>query len=282
MKKIGFMQGRLSPLVNGQIQSFPFDVWDEEFPQAQKLGFECVEWTLDYPKLKENPLLINKDQEKISYLSEKYNLSVPSVTLDCCMQRPFWKAKQKKFFNELVSDFNLIIEKASNLGVEILVLPLVDNGSIKRKNEFEVLKGVLEDLYGLLKVKKIKIAFESDFPPQELSKFINKFNNDLIGINYDIGNSASLGYDAKHEFLEYGSRIFNVHIKDRLYKGTTVRLGKGNADFEKVFSFFSNNYSGNFILQTARSDFNRHYEELKINLAFLDKFFNKFNKKILK
>ena len=76
---------------------FSFDVWDEEFPQAQKLGFECVEWTLDYPKLKENPLLINKDQEKILYLSEKYNLSIPSVTLDCCMQRPFGKQNRKNF-----------------------------------------------------------------------------------------------------------------------------------------------------------------------------------------
>ena len=32
--KIGFMQGRLSPLVNNQIQSFPLGNWENDFPIA--------------------------------------------------------------------------------------------------------------------------------------------------------------------------------------------------------------------------------------------------------
>ena len=60
MNKIGFMQGRLSPLVGNQIQAFPFDYWLDEFPLAKDLGFKCMEWTLDYPKLHQNPLLISK------------------------------------------------------------------------------------------------------------------------------------------------------------------------------------------------------------------------------
>ena len=53
MNKIGFMQGRLSKLVNNQIQAFPFKNWLNEFPLANKLGISCMEWTLDYPKLRQ-------------------------------------------------------------------------------------------------------------------------------------------------------------------------------------------------------------------------------------
>ena len=51
MNEIGFMQGRLCPM-NNQIQAFPFDDWESEFPLANKLGLSCIEWTLDYPNLR--------------------------------------------------------------------------------------------------------------------------------------------------------------------------------------------------------------------------------------
>ena len=35
--KIGFMQGRLSDLVLNQIQAFPKDNWENEFPEAIQL-----------------------------------------------------------------------------------------------------------------------------------------------------------------------------------------------------------------------------------------------------
>lgn len=270
MNKIGFMQGRLSPLVNNQIQSFPFNTWLEEFPLARKLGLSCIEWTLDYPKFHQNPFLLEKSKKHIFKASETHHIKIPSITLDCCMQRPFWKAKSELFFNELINDFKLIINAASSIGINILVIPLVDNGSINSEKEFKILKSTLLSFSEILNQKQIKIAFESDYSPSILRNFISHFEKDLFGINYDSGNSASLGFDPDEEFQEYGERIINVHIKDRKLFGSTIRLGEGDTNFTKVFGNIKKiNYEGNFILQTARSKTNKHTEELEINLAFV-------------
>ena len=72
--------------------------------------------------------------------------------------------------------------------------------------------------------------------PKQVKHFISKLDSKYFGINYDIGNSASLGFDPKEEFTSYGKRISNVHIKDRVLNGGPVTLGKGNADFVKFFN----------------------------------------------
>ena len=74
-----------------------------------------------------------------------------------------------------------------------------------------------------------------NFKPKKALRFIKKFNKKHFGINYDIGNSSSLGFKPKNEIKTYGNYIKNVHIKDRYFKGTTVRLGKGHANFNEVF-----------------------------------------------
>ena len=51
------MQGRLSPIVDGRIQAFPWDHWRAEFPAAEGLGLGLVEWTLDHERLGQNPLM---------------------------------------------------------------------------------------------------------------------------------------------------------------------------------------------------------------------------------
>ena len=274
MINIGFMQGRLSPIIDEKIQAFPFGSWEEEFPQAQKLGFRCLEWTLDYPKLNSNPLLQANFKEKILNLSKKYSISVPSITLDCFMQRPFWKKKNELIFNDLIQDLERIIFSAQSIGAGILVIPLVDNGSIENSYEFNILKKTINSIQNILKLNSIRIAFESDYPPLKLRSLIDEFNHEFIGINYDTGNSASLGYDPEEEILIYGDRIINVHIKDRFIKGNTVRLGFGDANFNKVFkNLILKNYKGNYILQTARSENNLHSEELGINLNYLKEYF---------
>ena len=91
-----------------------------------------------------------------------------------------------------------------------------------------------------------------------------------FGLNYDIGNSASLDYDPAREFKYFGKYIKNVHIKDRKKYGKTVQLGEGNADYANISKLLKKiKYKGNFILQTARGFPGKELENTSKNLAFL-------------
>lgn len=51
----------------------------------------------------------------------------------------------------------------------------------------------------------------------------------------------------------------NVHVKDRVLGWTTAPLGTSHADFETVFASLNRlGYTGNYILQTARTDDGQH------------------------
>lgn len=256
--RIGFMQGRLSALENGLIQSFPWKNWQVEIVEASLNNYKFIEWTLDNERLYENPIMHESGRQLIKKLINKHSVSINSLTADCFMQKPFWKedGESIKVFQK---DFLNVVKSCASIKVKLLVVPLVDNGSIKNVNEENVLLNFLKENYNFFKINKMKIIFESDFPPLQLKKFINKLPADVFGINYDTGNSANLGYNSKDEFKAYGSRIWNVHIKDRLFGGPTVPLTEGNVNFEEVFSALKMiNYKGNFILQTARSKDDDH------------------------
>ena len=136
--KIGFMQGRLSNLVKNSIQAFPKDNWREEFTIAKKIALSLMEWTLDYEDLYENPLMTELGRKEIKFLSKEFSVLIPSITGDCFMQKPFWKAKNEDL-NLLQKTFIDVVNAASKLNIKYLVLPLVDNGSIKNKNQENIL-----------------------------------------------------------------------------------------------------------------------------------------------
>jgi len=253
--RIGFMQGRLSPIRNNRIQSFPWETWRSEFEIASSNALLNMEWTIDSEKFAENPLICESGQEQIRQLRDNFNISIPSVTCDYFMENPFW------LNNEIEVKENLqeIIVGMSNVGSSILVIPLVDNSSLTNNQIESKCVNFFLSFENQLQERGIRIAFESDLNPGKLKSFISKFHVNSFGINYDIGNSASLGFDPNREFEAYGSRIVNTHVKDRNFGGTTVPLGEGDADFPTIFRLLGEaNYGGNYILQTARDSHNEH------------------------
>lgn len=252
------MQGRLSPLVDGHIQAFPWDSWQQEFPAAQAHGFHLVEWTLDQARLRENPLLTAAGQAEIRGLCRDHDLSIPSLTGDCFMQAPFWKAAGAQR-EALQDDFCAIGDACAAVGIAMMVVPLVDNGALGSAEQEDVLVSFLERQTPFLRERGLQVVFECDFPPAELARFIARLDERTFGINYDIGNSAGIGFDPAEEFAAYGHRVINVHVKDRRLHGTTVPLGTGNAQFERVFAALGRlKYRGNYILQTARATDDDH------------------------
>jgi hexulose-6-phosphate isomerase len=252
-ERIGFMQGRLSALVDGKIQAFPWNEWREEFPRAKAIGLSRMEWTIDQERLRENPLTTESGRGAISRLSRGNAVEIPSLTGDCFMQAPFWKADGQAR-EALIADLDLVLASCAALRIVFVVIPLVDNGKIETPEQAEVLLRVLLDRSAALSRHGTRIVFESDLPPAELAQFIARFPQELFGINYDIGNSAALGFDCGEEIAAYAPRILNVHIKDRLRGGTTVPLGSGAAELAKAIRLIENSgYSGQYVLQTARA-----------------------------
>ncbi len=256
--EIGFMQGRLSPVVNGLIQSFPWTNWQQEFQLAESIGFGLMEWTIDQDRLYENPLLTLDGREKIRALSQEHGVNVNSLTGDCFMQAPFWKSDNKEH-DDLLKDFVLVIESCAAVGISIVIIPLVDNGRLENSQQENMLVSDLQEMTELFLKHNIQVMFESDFSSSELLRFIERLDSTVFNINYDIGNSAALDFDPVEEIKVYGHRIGNVHIKDRVLGGTTVPLGEGAADFIKVFSALNEaQYKGKYILQTARANDDDH------------------------
>lgn len=256
------MQGRLSPLVDGKIQAFPWDTWQQEFPAAQGLGLGLMEWTLDQERLYQNPLMTPQGQQEIKALCQVHRLAIPSLTGDCFMQAPFWKASGLDRA-ALEADLIAIVRACAEIGIEMIVVPLVDNGRLEDEQQEETLLAFMLAQVDLFRELGLRIIFESDFAAGELARFIARLPANTFGVNYDIGNSAALGYKPEEEFAAYGSRIVNVHVKDRALGGTTVQLGTGNADFPTVFRLLrENGYAGNLIMQTARASDGDHASAL--------------------
>ena len=95
-ERIGFMQGRLSALVDGKIQAFPWDEWREELPRAKALGIGRMEWTIDQDRLRENPLNTESGRGAIARLARGNAIEIASLTGDCFMQAPFWKTTVRR------------------------------------------------------------------------------------------------------------------------------------------------------------------------------------------
>lgn len=252
------MQGRLSKPVNGKIQAFPNKTWQKEFPIAKNIGFRKMEWTIDFEGIFQNPLMTLQGRERINQLKNKYSLSIPSITGDCFMQKPFWKEKDQDS-KDLKNLFLQVIKNCSLLDIKYIIVPIVDNGSIDSIDDEEIIIEFFNTNSSIFKKLGLQILFESDFKPDKLKLFMENFDPNIFGINYDIGNSASLDYDVREEFDAYGELIKNVHVKDRKLFGETVPLMDGNANLEVVFkTLLKNNYSGNLILQTARCKDGNH------------------------
>jgi L-ribulose-5-phosphate 3-epimerase len=246
------MQGRLSPQVDGKIQAFPWTHWRAEFELAQDAEFRLMEWTLDADRLYENPIMTEAGRREIAELGKQHGVEVASLTGDFFMQAPFHKARGAER-ERRIQELRAVCAACAQGGLGIVVIPLVDAGRMDSPVEETDIVETLSSLTAELASLRLRIGFESDYPAAELARFIGRLGPQF-GINYDIGNSASLGYDAEGEIAAYGHRIINVHVKDRIRGGTTVPLGTGNAEFPAAFGALrSAGYAGNYILQTARA-----------------------------
>lgn len=248
------MQGRLSKPETDKIQEFPKSTWEKEFKLASKIGFKIIEWTLDYPNFRLNPLFNHESQYKLTGMKNEYSVSVPSITLDCFVEAPFYKRNEFTGMKSDIKEFIWILKNLPVEDVKILVLPIVAESGTFERGHLESLVKCLTTIEDLVAVSERRIALECEFDLESIGILLSKLNPEFFGINFDMGNSAALGHNPKEEFDVYKNRIFNIHIKDRVLGGHSVELGFGAVNFNEIAQLIRDQqYSGNMILQAARN-----------------------------
>ena len=271
MNQIGVMQGRLLPKYKGRYQAHPKDTWQDEFFLAQKLGLDLVEFIFDYDDFVKNPLFSANGIRLIKKIIKESKVGVKTVCADFFMDQPIHSVDKKKH-KESKAVLKNLIKFCSELNVSDIIIPCVDNSSLKNKKDINVFVETISEFGNLLEKFEINLSLETDLAPTEFLSLLNKFSSKRITVNYDIGNSACKGFNYLEELSSYGKRITDVHIKDRILGGASVYLGMGNANFDGVFkSLKSLPYKGPLIMQAYRDEngleiFKKQYSWIKKKL----------------
>ena len=94
---IGYMQGRLvDSEKKNLLQYFPSRQWKKEIILSKKIGFKILEWTINYENINKNHLYNFKENKDLLKFMNYHSISIPSVTCDFFMQKPFSKVKSTK------------------------------------------------------------------------------------------------------------------------------------------------------------------------------------------
>jgi sugar phosphate isomerase/epimerase len=253
--RIGVMQGRLLPKYMGRYQAHPLGYWQEEFAVARAFGLDFIEFILDHNDLELNPLMSEEGVRQIKALSDQTGVGVVSICADCFMEAPLSSPSPDVSARSIEVLRRLTQNAGPSLGVKDIVIPCVDQSSLRSDEEIERFAGNILPLAGLAADNGVRFSLETDLAPRPFADLLERLGSDTFSVNYDTGNSASLGYDVREEFAAYGKRITDVHIKDRVRGGGSVVLGTGDADFGTFFALLAHSgYDGPLIMQAYRDD----------------------------
>jgi hexulose-6-phosphate isomerase len=266
---VAIMQGRLLPPLDGRIQCFPRDGWRDEFALAAAAGLDAIEWIYDVVGLDVNPVATDAGLHEMAALSADTGVSVRSICADYFMDRTLLRADDDEM-EDRIETLSWLLRRCALLGAGRVVLPFVDASRIGSDGELGSVASILGRVLSVLDETGVELHLETSLAPEPFADLLARLPHPSVKVNYDSGNSASLGYSPRDEFAAYGYRVGSVHIKDRLRDGGTVPLGNGDADFEALFSCLQDiAYEGDFVLQVARGVDGDEVNWARDNRAFL-------------
>ena len=209
---IGIMQGRLLPKYKNKYQAHPIGYWEDEFPIASKLDLNLIEFIFDYERSKENPLLNRSGLKKFKNIVELNNIKVKSICADYFMEAPL-HSNNTSVVNKSLNTLEKLINNASTIGVKDIVIPCVDQSSLKNEKD---IKNLINNIKSIIKIAEKRIlifVLETDLGPTKFANLIEAIGSNNIKVNYDTGNSAALGYDPVEEFNAYGEQHYRFTYK---------------------------------------------------------------------
>jgi hexulose-6-phosphate isomerase len=258
--------------MEARIQAFPRGRWAEEFPRAASAGLDVIEWIFDTYGLAANPIETDEGLACIKQLVGIHGISIRSACADYFMDRAFVRATESERC-ERRERLEWLLGRAAQIGITRLVLPFVDQSAIRDEADRDAVIETLERVLPAAHRQGVELHLETSLPPDDFAALLARVPDPFVRVNYDSGNSSSLGYRPREELAAYGNRLGSVHIKDRVRGGGTVPLGEGHADFAELFRELRRiAYQGDFVLQVARGNPEDEVAWARQNRAFVERY----------
>jgi L-ribulose-5-phosphate 3-epimerase len=261
----GILQGRLSHSDEGLFQFYPKN-WQKEFYLAKELGFQAIEWLLDWPEWEQNDFLKPEKANEILKIVQDTGVSVNSVCADYLMKFRLDGTEAKQW----VALTSALVKAAARLTKNKLILiPMLEQNAYPTESEKdEFIKNLLPVVHEAESLG-VRLGFETEMPVPHLVRFLDKFQSAAVGVYYDVGNCTSYGFDTATDIRDLGPRVFGVHLKDRkVHKTQSMTLGTGDANLKGVFESLAKiGFSGVPIMQAWRGE--DYLQDAKVQLKVL-------------
>jgi hexulose-6-phosphate isomerase len=269
MPYLAVMQGRMVPPEGGHFQSFPRERWRDEFALAAQAGLDAIEWIYDVYGEEVNPLANDSGIAAMRSLTAETGVAVRSLCADYFMDCPFLRTSPEEQA-VLIQKMEWLLARCRAAGISRIVIPFVDKSRIEKEEEKTQVITILKTLLPAAEKNNVELHLETSLAPRPFAALMEECPHPLLRVNFDSGNSSSLGYNPAEEFAAYGDRIGSVHIKDRVRGGGTVPLGTGDADLPAVFQGLAAlPYRGDYVLQVARTEAGSEMPWLAHNRAWV-------------
>lgn len=267
--RIGIMQGRLSPPVNGRIQTFPTNTWQQEFRYAKELGLACIEWIYQRSSSEHNPLSTDTGLAEILKTINDTNVAVNAITADYFMEAKLVDAGGRIEASNL-EHLKWLLLRAAKLKAKHVMLPFVDSAKLMGTDDVAALIGMAHKLSASIEETGVQVHMETDLRAEAWRTLLEHISNPMVRVCFDTGDRASLGLDQAVDATILAPWVGSVHIKDRLLHGHTVPLGSGVANIKvQLRCLFQAGYRGSYVLQASRSPECNEVEWTKSNMSYL-------------
>ncbi len=269
------MQGRALPQIGDRLQYFP-ENWKDEFPLIDKLGFSGIEWIYDAISENSNPISNELGRNEMLGLSKKYGVDLENIVFDWFMTYPLL-TNENLSTGAKIKKLKSLIQISSNLNFKRIIFPILEKNNISTKLKQEQFIDIFKKhITADLNSYDIEINLESSLPGNDELFVLDQINHDKVKLCFDMGNSASYGYEPDETINMISHYLSSVHIKDRKKNGPSVPLGTGDVDFKQVFhSLKDTGFNGPISFQVYRNKKSDNLKLLQDSLTFINSIMNK-------
>jgi hexulose-6-phosphate isomerase len=223
------------------------------FAEAKELGFHGVELGigLDY---KEDPLWTGCGDfhKAIKEKAQITGTKAASICLHLLNYKEHSPASDRMGHREAGREIiSKSIEACACIGASVILVPFFGTAALRSEEQIQFLIREMRVLSKVAEDGGVYLSLETSLKAPDLIRIVDSVGSDYVQVYFDVGNTASMGYNMVQEIETLGERIVQVHVKD--YPGGS--LGGGEVDFDEVIGALKKvGFDGYLMLETPSLD----------------------------